>query len=383
MQDRVPEARLYKVWLAPNGSATKRRYLQLADCGAHDAARRRDSIKRLVYEDQIATDAGAFALIGEIAGAYIVYATAGGAKDIREASSARSTRSSRASSRDGPTRAELERVRDRDRSGVHPRHRAGRRLPRQVEHPRGEHGVRRPAGFLQAFARRLERRHAAAGARDGARKWIDGRAARLEVHPFPTELAPSGGGARPLEAADAARRFRRAPFPALQQARLENGMRLIVAERHAVPGSAVQLAARRRLRGRPIRVARRRERCDGDAGRRHGDDGRARDQRHARRPRRGSHDRREPRLSRSSSLSALKENLDASLAVYADVILNPAFAPAELERLKRLQIAGIQQEKNDPTDMALRCCRACSTAKATPTRLPMTGSGTEEAVASA
>ena len=38
-------------------------------------------------------------------------------------------------------------------------------------------------------------------------------------------------------------------------------------------------------------------------------------------------------------MSALKENLDESLAIYADVILNPAFAPAELERLKRLQLA--------------------------------------------
>ena len=52
-------------------------------------------------------------------------------------------------------------------------------------------------------------------------------------------------------------------------------------------------------------------------------------------------------------LSALTENLDASLAIYADVVLNPAFAPAEIERLKRLQVAGIQQEKSTPTSLAM------------------------------
>jgi zinc protease len=80
-------------------------------------------------------------------------------------------------------------------------------------------------------------------------------------------------------------------------------------------------------------------------------------------------------------LSALKENLDASLAIYADVILNPAFAPSELERLKRLQLASIQQEKNSPTDMALRVLPRLLYGEGHAYSLPMTGSGTEEAVA--
>ena len=79
-------------------------------------------------------------------------------------------------------------------------------------------------------------------------------------------------------------------------------------------------------------------------------------------------------------MSALKENLDESLAIYADVILNPAFAPAELERLKRLQLAGIQQEKNTPTDMALRVLPRLFYGEGHAYSLPMTGSGTEEAV---
>ena len=81
------------------------------------------------------------------------------------------------------------------------------------------------------------------------------------------------------------------------------------------------------------------------------------------------------------SLNALKENLDPSLAIYADVILNPMFPQAELDRLKRLQLAGIQQEKNTPTSMALRVLPRLLYGEGHAYALPMTGSGTEQSVA--
>jgi zinc protease len=80
-------------------------------------------------------------------------------------------------------------------------------------------------------------------------------------------------------------------------------------------------------------------------------------------------------------LSALKENLDASLAVYADVILNPAFKSEELERAKRLQLADIQEEKNTPTPMALRILPRLLYGDGHAYSAGMTGSGTEESVA--
>ena len=54
------------------------------------------------------------------------------------------------------------------------------------------------------------------------------------------------------------------------------------------------------------------------------------------------------------SLEALKENLDASLDIYGDVILNPAFPRTDFERLKKQRLAQIQQEKADPVGLALR-----------------------------
>ena len=77
------------------------------------------------------------------------------------------------------------------------------------------------------------------------------------------------------------------------------------------------------------------------------------------------------------SLSALKDNLDASLGVYADVILNPAFRPEELERAKRLQLAAIQEEKNTPEQMALRILPRLLYGDGHAYSIPMTGSGTE------
>ena len=48
------------------------------------------------------------------------------------------------------------------------------------------------------------------------------------------------------------------------------------------------------------------------------------------------------------SLSTLKDKLDPALDIYADVILNPAFPEADFQRLQKLQIAQIGQEKDSP-----------------------------------
>jgi zinc protease len=54
------------------------------------------------------------------------------------------------------------------------------------------------------------------------------------------------------------------------------------------------------------------------------------------------------------SLSSLTTNLDPSLDLLADVILRPAFAPAEVERLRQQQLAAISSELTQPQGMAAR-----------------------------
>jgi zinc protease len=80
------------------------------------------------------------------------------------------------------------------------------------------------------------------------------------------------------------------------------------------------------------------------------------------------------------SLSALKTNLEASLDLYADVVLNPSFPQTDFERLQRQQIAGIQREKVTPIQMALRVFPGLIYGEDHAYGLPLTGSGTETSV---
>ncbi len=376
MQDRVPEARVYKVWLAPEWISDQATYLQLADYVLTSGKTSR-LYQRLVYEDQIATDASAFAMINEIAGAYVVYATASEGQDLKAVEQALDEELQRFLD-EGPTRAELERVKTELRSG----------FIRGVEQVGGFQGKSNILAENAVYGGRPDfYKHSLALLADAtpqqvvatARNWIRGEPLVIEVHPFPTDLAPVSTSADrtklPMPAT-----FPEAPFPELEQATLANGMRLIVAERHAVPVVQFSLQLDAGYAADPVAApgvaTMTMEMLD---------EGTA------------TMDALEISDSLASlganltsganldfsvvGLSALKENLDASLAIYSDVILNPAFAPGELERLKRLQLAGIQQEKSSPTDMALRVLPRLLYGEGHAYSLPMTGSGTEEAVA--
>ena len=84
----------------------------------------------------------------------------------------------------------------------------------------------------------------------------------------------------------------------------------------------------------------------------------------------------------SASLSALKEQLDDSLALYADVILRPTFAPSEIERVRQTWLAGIQQEKTQPAGVALRLLPPLLYGAGHPYGIPFSGTGTEESIRS-
>jgi zinc protease len=376
MQDRVPEARVYKVWLAPEWISDESTYLQLADYVLTSGKTSR-LYRRLVYEDQIATDTGAFAMINEIAGAYVVYATAAEGQALESVEAALDEELARFLAA-GPTRAELDRVKTEIRSS----------FIRGVEQVGGFGGKSNILAENAVYGGRPDHYKHSLQVLNGAtqqqvletaREWIRGEPLVIEIHPFPADLERSG------TSADRSRMpmpqtFPSAPFPELRQATLANGLRLIVAERHAVPvvqfslqmnaGYAADQFASPGVATLTMEML---------------DEGTA------------TMDALEisdalatlgasltsgANLDFSAvGLSALKENLDESLAIYADVILNPAFAPTEIERLKRLQLAGIQQEKSTPTDMALRVLPRLLYGEGHAYSLPMTGSGTEASVA--
>jgi zinc protease len=376
MQDRVPEARIYKVWLAPEWISDESTYLQLADLVLTSGKTSR-LYERLVYRDQIATDASAYLMSNEIAGAYVMYATVADGVDMAVVERALDEELARFLER-GPTKAELGRARTEIRAS----------FVRRMEQVGGFGGKAqilaenavyggRPDFFehtLGVLNRATEQDVLAA-----ARKWLSSDPLVLEVHPYPEDLAPAATGVDrsrlPMPAA-----FPDAPFPKLERATLANGMRLIVAERHAVPvvrfsleldaGYAADQFAAPGVATMTMEML--------DEGTRSMDalaiSARLADL--------GAELTSGANLDFSVvGLSALKENLDESLAIYADVILNPAFAPEELERLKRLQLAAIEQEKSTPDELALRVLPRLLYGEGHAYSLPMTGSGTEEAVA--
>jgi zinc protease len=83
----------------------------------------------------------------------------------------------------------------------------------------------------------------------------------------------------------------------------------------------------------------------------------------------------------SVSLEALRERLDPALALYADVILHPAFREKDFERLRKQRLVQIQREKADPVGMALRVFPRLIYGEGHAYANPWTGSGTEASTA--
>jgi len=81
------------------------------------------------------------------------------------------------------------------------------------------------------------------------------------------------------------------------------------------------------------------------------------------------------------SLDTLSSNLAPSLALMADIVRNPAFAPAEVERVRDQRIAGIAQEENSPFLLAMRALPPLIYGANHPYGAPMTGSGSRDVVA--
>ncbi len=81
------------------------------------------------------------------------------------------------------------------------------------------------------------------------------------------------------------------------------------------------------------------------------------------------------------TLSALRPNLAASVDLLADIVRRPAFAPAEVERLRGQQLARIQEEMSQPQGIALRTLPPLLYGKAHPYGVPFTGTGDPAVVA--
>ncbi|WP_369940601.1 M16 family metallopeptidase [Xanthomonas medicagonis] len=83
-----------------------------------------------------------------------------------------------------------------------------------------------------------------------------------------------------------------------------------------------------------------------------------------------------------ASLDALNDQLTPSLALFADIVRNPAFKTEDIERVRSQWLAGIAQEKTQPQGLALRTLPPLLYGPQHPYGVPLTGTGTEAAIKS-
>src|SRR5882724_6420406 len=114
MQDRVPQARIYKEWNIPQFGSADGDYLDMVtDVLAQGKTSR--LYKRLVYDEQIATDVAAYVDLREIGGQLVIRATAKPGGDLARAERAIDEELARFI-KSGPTASELRRVKTQSRA---------------------------------------------------------------------------------------------------------------------------------------------------------------------------------------------------------------------------------------------------------------------------
>ncbi len=83
----------------------------------------------------------------------------------------------------------------------------------------------------------------------------------------------------------------------------------------------------------------------------------------------------------SASLNALSANLDASLALFADIVINPSFDEKEMDRVRKARLAAIAQNNARPISGALNVLFPSLYGEGHAYAQPNRGAGTEESVA--
>src|SRR3989449_3140981 len=114
MQDRVPQARIYKEWNVPQFGSADGDYLDLVT-DVLAAGKTSRLYKRLVYDEQIATDVVAYVDLREIGGQLVVRATAKPSGDLARVERAIDEELARFIQK-GPTASELRRVKTQSRA---------------------------------------------------------------------------------------------------------------------------------------------------------------------------------------------------------------------------------------------------------------------------
>ena len=397
MTDKVPQARIYRAWnVAQTGTVDVDQLQVLARVLGGAKSSRLD--QRLVHTDKLVDNVSSGVFASQLGSNFIVMATVKQGVDPAKVEAIIDEEIERLL-KDGPTADELARAKTAFRAG----------FVRGIERIGGFGGKADALAECAVFEgdpgcfRTSLANIQAATANDlktVGRKWLDVGSHTIVVTPgerVALEEEPAATPA-PFALAKPDPKFTTTPpavdrstgvpqtksfpdlkFPAVQRATLSNGTQVILAERHEIP--VVQFtyqfpggfsADQGRKPGTANFTA---GLLDEGAGSRNSlQFGDALDALGANVGAGASLD------SISVSLSALKENLAPSLALYADMLRAPRFDQSEIDRVRASWIAGIRQEKVQPQAVAMRVLPTLLYGEGHPYAIPFTGSGTEEAI---
>ena len=374
VQDRVPQARLYRVWNVPQADSPEEALLDLAAqiLGQGKTSR---FYKRLVYKDQVATSATATDNNSEIAGQFFLTLTAKPGVELKNVEAA-ADQELQNFLKNGPTEAELQLAKTQTYG----------QYARIMERIGGFGGKSDILAKCQTFTGNpdcykeyLKRVQAATPAlvRKAANEWLSDGDYVLEVRPFPSTLKATAPIDRSKEPATGSAMSLK--LPPMQKATLSNGLKVVLAERHSAPVVNFSLLVNG---GYSSDVTSALGTCS--FAQRMLEEGT---------PTRDSLTISEELESLSAEFSAganldfatvdldaLKANIDKSLEIYADLILHPAFPEKEFTRLQKDRLATIQREKVTPNFMALRVMPSLLYGKNHPYSGAFLTSGTEATV---
>ncbi len=376
MYDQVPQARIYRSWAVPGRTTQERAMLDLA-AAALGSGKNSRLYQALVYESQLATNVSASVEAHELTSIFRITATIKDTADLERVNRIIDDEVSRFLE-DGPTRDELERALTGIRAA----------FVRGVEQVGGFSGKATvlATGELYAgdpgfFRTRLDWLGSAEpdDVLATAQAWLRKGYHQITVLPFPSYSVAETGADR--SALPTVTNTPDLTFPDVQRGALGNGIQVVLAERSTVPVVNIAMQfdagyaadADRTLGTSSFTLSMLDE----------GTSDRDALEISAEAEALGAEISASSDLDMSTvTLSALKDELGPSLDLYADIIRNPVFDQAEIDRMRPRTLAQIEQEKNQPVGVALRTLPPLLYGEDHAYGIPFTGSGTTESIKS-
>ena len=374
VRDRVPQARIYKVWNVPQDGTPDADYLDMVS-DVLSSGKTSRFYKRLIYDDQIAINANAFINLGEIGGQFFIQSTARPGQALEQIEKELDEELARFL-KDGPTPEELQRVKTEHAAGfIRGIERIGGFGGKSDQLARNDvfHGD--PAHYKISLKRVQEA--TAEDLKAAANRWLTDGVYILEVLPFPEYKTAANGADRskpPVPGTPPDLKL-----PKLQRASLSNGLKVILAERHEVPLVHFWMTVDAGYAADQLSAAGTASMTSSllDGGTTTRNALQISDQLAMLGAELGAFSNMDLSI---VQLSSLKTKLDPSLDLFADVILNPVFPDADFKRQQKLQLAAIEREQNTPNAMALRVLPGLLYGAGHAYGNPLTGSGTRDTV---